>query len=160
MTGLNVNVVKDILCKHIQLPERSLYIKATAGASGFLNICFMKHNFLCNGCYFSFTFPSDRRHERLAGALSGERTRGSIAWRGEGRGPPAPVAVMRSGSRRGTTRSQVHAAKLRAGGAHAPRRRLAFPFPFPCGEGCGGAARRRRDGAVAAAHARWPAACA
>ena len=58
MTGLNVNVVKDILCKHIQLPERSLYIKATAGASGFLNICFMKHNFLCNGCYFSFTFPS------------------------------------------------------------------------------------------------------
>lgn len=58
MTGLNVNVVKDILCKHIQLPERSSYIKATAGASGFLNICFMKHTFHCNGCYFSFTFIS------------------------------------------------------------------------------------------------------
>lgn len=67
--------------------------------------------------------------------------------------------ARRSGSCRGATRSQVHAAQLRAGGAHAPGLRLAFPFLFPCGEGCGGAARRRRRGAVAAATARQPAAC-
>lgn len=58
MTGLNVNVVKDFLCKHIQLPERTSCVKATAGASGFLSICFMKYTFHVNGCYFSFTFIS------------------------------------------------------------------------------------------------------
>lgn len=51
MPGLNINVVKDFLCKHTQLPERSSYIKATAGASGFLSICFMKYTFHRNGCY-------------------------------------------------------------------------------------------------------------
>jgi len=58
MTGLNVNVVEDFLCKHIQLPERSSYIKAPAGVSDFLSICFMKYTFHCNSCYFSFTFIS------------------------------------------------------------------------------------------------------
>lgn len=107
--------------------------------------------------------PRDRRHERVAGALSGERRRGSIARRGEGRGPPAPVAVMRRlggaevvGARvalRRTQRNCGRAARMLPG--------LAWLFLFPslAGRGANGAARKRRRGAVAAAPARRPAAC-